>query len=116
MARNSAVAPLFVPAFSPNGPTPISPTQILWDYRCYPQVFHCIKSTFSKRTLSKPDSKFGPLPAELHLYLCNWTLSKVDSSFGPEGVRFRESWLYIHCVRADTHTIFLWSVAELAVD
>ena len=30
--------------------------------------------------LSKLDSKFGPLPAELHLYLCNWTLSKADAS------------------------------------
>ena len=39
-----------------------------------------IQSTLSKRTLSKPDSKFGPLPAELHLYLCNWTLSKADTS------------------------------------
>ena len=52
-----------------------------------------MQSTLSKRTLSKPDSKFGPLPAELHLYLCNGTLSKADSSFGPDGVRFRESWL-----------------------
>ena len=39
-----------------------------------------IHSTLSKRTLSKPDSKFGPLPAELHLYLCNGTLSKADTS------------------------------------
>ena len=45
-----------------------------------------LQSTLSKRTLSKPrhlskpDSKFGPLPAELHLYLCNWTLSKADTS------------------------------------
>ena len=39
-----------------------------------------IQSTLSKRTLSKPDSKFGPLPAELHLYLCNWALSKADTS------------------------------------
>ena len=39
-----------------------------------------LQSTLSKRTLSKPDSNFGPLPAELHLYLCNWTLSKVDTS------------------------------------
>ena len=39
-----------------------------------------IQATLSKRALSKPDSKFGPLPAELHLYLCNWTLSKADTS------------------------------------
>ena len=39
-----------------------------------------VQSTLSKRTLSKPDSKFGPLPAELHLYLCNGTLSKADTS------------------------------------
>ena len=39
-----------------------------------------IQSTLSKRTLSKPDSKFGPLPAEWHLYLCNGTLSKADTS------------------------------------
>ena len=39
-----------------------------------------VQSTLSKQTLSKPDRKFGPLPAELHLYLCNWTLSKADTS------------------------------------
>ena len=39
-----------------------------------------LQSTLSKRTLSKPDSKFGPLPAELHLYLCHGTLSKADTS------------------------------------
>ena len=39
-----------------------------------------VQSTLSKRTLSKPDSKFGPLPAELHSYLCNGTLSKADTS------------------------------------
>ena len=37
-------------------------------------------NSLSKRTLSKLDSKFGPLPAELHLYLCNGTLSKPDTS------------------------------------
>ena len=38
-------------------------------------------------TLSKPDTSLNrtanlvlPLPAELHLYLCNWTLSKADTS------------------------------------
>ena len=39
-----------------------------------------IQSTLSQRTLSKPDSKFGPLPAELHLYLCSWALFKADTS------------------------------------
>ena len=39
-----------------------------------------LQSTLSKRTLSKPDSTFGPLPAELRLYLCDWTLSKADTS------------------------------------
>ena len=34
---------------------------------------------YIQSTLSKPDSKFGPLPAELHLYLCNGTLSKADT-------------------------------------
>ena len=30
-----------------------------------------IARIYVQSTLSKPDSKFGPLPAELHLYLCN---------------------------------------------
>ena len=43
-----------------------------------------LQSTLSKRTLSKPDTSLkrtaNLVPAELHLYLCNWTLSKADTS------------------------------------
>ena len=39
-----------------------------------------LADTLKTGHLSKPDRKFGPLPAELHLYLCNWTLSKADTS------------------------------------
>ena len=52
------------------------------------------------------------VPAEFHLYLCNWTLSKADtskpdSSFGPEGVRFRESWLY------SNDKVVVWEIKSL---
>ena len=39
-----------------------------------------LQSTLSKRTLSKPDSKFGPFLPELHLYLCNGTLSSCGET------------------------------------
>ena len=47
-------------------------------------AFTVVQSTLSERTLSKPDTSLkrpaNLVPAELHLYLCNWTLSKVDTS------------------------------------
>ena len=47
-------------------------------------AFFVLQSTLSKRTLSKPDTSLkrpaNLVPAELHLYLCNWTLAKADTS------------------------------------
>ena len=70
-----------------------------------------LQSTLSKRTLSKPDTSLNRTANLVHslpnctcisvteLFLKRTPL-KPDSSFGPEGVRFRESWLYIGLVTA----------------
>ena len=54
--------------------------RFLETHSTHSRVSSRIQSTLSKQKLSKPDSKFGPLSAELHLYLCNGTLSKADTS------------------------------------